>query len=222
MTQIFEKLIKLESGPHPLAGLDAVADRLEGAPPQEILEWAFDSFERSVTIATGFGAEVEAHYGIDIRGFQSALTPETQEQVYGPSLWSADPDLCCRLRKLEPMREALRRREAWITAIRRDQTAARAAARVVEWDYQFKLVKINPLAHWSRRDVWSYIASNGVPYNPLHDQGYPSIGCTHCTRAVGNGEEDRAGRWAGRAKTECGLHAAAPPSDALAPTAAEA
>src|SRR5262249_40456736 len=122
---------------------------------------------------------LEDHYRIRIRAFQTALTVEDQEQVYGPNLWSIDPDLCCRLRKVEPLKEALRPYEAWITAIRRDQTMARATARVVEWDYQWKLVKINPLARWTRRDVWSYINAYSVPYNPLHDQGYPSIGCTH-------------------------------------------
>jgi phosphoadenosine phosphosulfate reductase len=93
-----------------------------------------------------------------------------------------------------------------MTAIRRDQTAARAEARVVEWDYQWKLVKINPLARWTKNDVWSYIRKNDVPYNPLHDSGYPSLGCTHCTRAIYAGEDDRAGRWSGFGKTECGLH----------------
>jgi phosphoadenosine phosphosulfate reductase len=154
----------------------------------------------------GLRRRLEDRYGIEIRAFQSDITPEAQELSYGPKLWSTDPDLCCRLRKLEPLSEALRNRAAWMTAIRRNQTSARANAREVEWDYQWKLVKVNPLVRWSKADVWSYIRRNDVPYNPLHDRGYPSIGCTHCTRAVREGEDERAGRWSGFAKTECGLH----------------
>jgi phosphoadenosine phosphosulfate reductase len=149
---------------------------------------------------------VEDRYRIEVRALRPEMTPEEQEMIFGPKLWATDPDLCCRLRKLEPLREALAGRAAWMTAIRRDQTAARAASRVVEWDYRWGLVKINPLVRWSKSDVWSYIRKNDVPYNPLHDRGYPSIGCTHCTRAVREGEDERAGRWSGFAKTECGLH----------------
>ena len=126
---------------------------------------------------------------------------------FGPRLWSRDPDLCCRVRKLEPLKDALKGLTAWVTAIRRDQTLARARARVVEWDYIWQLVKINPMAAWTKRDVWDYIVEHNVPYNPLHDEGYPSLGCTHCTRRTAEGEPERAGRWAGHRKTECGLHA---------------
>ncbi|MCI0488728.1 MAG: phosphoadenylyl-sulfate reductase [Blastocatellia bacterium] len=150
---------------------------------------------------------IEDRYGIEIRACSSNLTPEMQDETYGPDLWLRDPDLCCRLRKLEPLKEALLGKRAWITAIRRDQTAERANARPVEWDRRWQLVKINPLVRWSKRDVWNYVMKNDIPYNPLHDQGYPSLGCTHCTRAVGRGEDERAGRWSGFAKTECGLHA---------------
>ena len=96
--------------------------------------------------------------------------------------------------------------DAWISAIRRDQTVDRAGAGVVEWDAKFGLVKVNPLAAWTKKDVWSFIMDHDIPYNPLHDQGYPSIGCWPCTRAVLFGEDERAGRWSGFAKTECGLH----------------
>ena len=95
---------------------------------------------------------------------------------------------------------------AWVSAIRREQTATRATSFKIEWDAKFELVKLNPLADWTSDDVWTYIRSRGVPYNPLHDRNYPSIGCTHCTRAVQPGEHPRAGRWAGLGKTECGLH----------------
>ncbi|HJZ69101.1 MAG TPA: phosphoadenylyl-sulfate reductase [Blastocatellia bacterium] len=154
---------------------------------------------------------LEARYGIRIRAFQSELSPEEQELKFGSKLWSRDPDLCCRLRKLEPLKDALRGKDAWITAIRRDQTLERSSARVVEWDYQWQLIKINPIVRWSKQQVWDYIAINDVPYNPLHDRNYPSIGCTHCTQPVQLGEPDRAGRWRGREKRECGLHAPAQP-----------
>jgi len=150
---------------------------------------------------------LEDRYGIRIRAFQSEVTPEQQELKFGPKLWSTDPDLCCRLRKLEPLKDALRGKDAWVTAIRRDQTIERSSARVVEWDCQWQLTKINPLVRWSKQQVWEYIARNNVPYNPLHDRNYPSIGCTHCTQPVQLGELDRAGRWRGREKRECGLHA---------------
>jgi phosphoadenosine phosphosulfate reductase len=109
---------------------------------------------------------------------------------------------------VEPLRNKLSNLRAWITSIRREQTPARAAASKVEWDEKFHLVKINPLADWTAGKVWRYIHDHDVPYNPLHDQNYPSIGCTHCTRSVRPGEDPRAGRWAGFNKTECGLHQA--------------
>jgi phosphoadenosine phosphosulfate reductase len=155
--------------------------------------------------------QIEARYGLRIHAFRTNLTPELQAKRYGPELWSRDPDLCCRLRKIEPLEEALAGLDAWVTAIRRDQTAARADAGVVEWDARYQLVKVNPLAAWNKREVWEYIVRNKVPYNPLSDRGYTSIGCTHCTRATTEGEEERAGRWPGHNKTECGLHVALRP-----------
>jgi phosphoadenosine phosphosulfate reductase len=149
---------------------------------------------------------LEQRYAIEIAAVEPELTPDRQEDVFGPRLWRFDPDLCCAMRKVDPLVEHLRDREAWATAIRRDQTPARAAARVVEWDDRFGLVKVNPLASWAREQVWDYLFEHRIPYNPLHDRGYPSIGCTHCTRAVRPGEPERAGRWSGHEKTECGLH----------------
>ena len=150
---------------------------------------------------------VEARYGINIERLYSELTPRDQEAAYGKALWANDPDQCCNLRKVEPLRRRLSTLDAWVTAIRRDQTSARAAIRKIDWDQKFDLVKISPLADWTREKVWSYVLENDVPYNPLHDRNYPSIGCTHCTRAVLPGEDQRAGRWSGSGKTECGLHA---------------
>lgn len=149
---------------------------------------------------------IEEKYGIEIRKVYSVLSPENQERSFGPALWERDPDLCCNLRKVEPLRRTLKDLNAWITSIRRDQTSARSTAQRIEWDARFGLVKINPLVDWTSTQVWSYIHDHDVPYNPLHDQDYPSIGCTHCTRAIRPGEDARSGRWPGFSKTECGLH----------------
>jgi len=149
---------------------------------------------------------IERRYGIVIERIKPELSPQLQEAFYGPALWGRDPDACCNLRKIEPLRKKLSQLDAWVTSIRRDQTPARAQARKVEWDEQFHLVKINPIVDWTSAQVWRYIHDHQLPYNPLHDQNYPSIGCTHCTRAVRPGEDARAGRWSGFTKTECGLH----------------
>jgi len=159
---------------------------------------------------------IEQKYGIKIEKVRSLLSPEEQERAHGSALWSRNPDLCCNLRKVEPLRRKLSELGSWITSIRRDQTSARSTARRIEWDANFGLVKINPIVDWTSRQVWRYIHDHDVPYNELHDQGYPSIGCTHCTRAVGAGEDHRAGRWPGFAKTECGLHIIQPVAKAAA------
>jgi phosphoadenosine phosphosulfate reductase len=149
---------------------------------------------------------LEARYGVSFERRATSLSVSEQAAQYGERLWERAPDLCCRLRKVEPLREMLKGMSAWVTAVRRDQSPARAEVRVVEWDEKFELVKINPLATWSMRDVWNYIARHDVPYNPLHDQGYPSIGCVPCTTPVQIGESPRAGRWRGTIKSECGIH----------------
>jgi phosphoadenosine phosphosulfate reductase len=105
-----------------------------------------------------------------------------------------------------PLRRAVAGFEAWISAIRRDQTEHRAKAALVQWDAKFSLVKVNPLLSWTKKEVWGFLTKHAVPYNPLHDHGYPSIGCWPCTRPVGDGDDERAGRWAGKVKKECGLH----------------
>jgi phosphoadenosine phosphosulfate reductase len=149
---------------------------------------------------------IEERYGISIERAYSLLSPEEQDRTEGAALWTRNPDACCQLRKVEPLRRKLGELDAWITSIRHDQTSVRASARRVEWDTKFGLVKVNPIVDWSSKQVWRYIHDHDVPYNELHDQAYPSIGCTHCTRAVRPGEDPRAGRWPGFAKTECGLH----------------
>jgi phosphoadenosine phosphosulfate reductase len=137
---------------------------------------------------------------------QSELSLEAQAEVHGPALWKRNPNQCCFLRKVLPLRSFLKDKEAWITGIRRDQSATRSRASVVDWDPANHCVKINPLAFWTSEDVWSYIRLHHLPYNELHDRGYPSIGCMPCTRAVAVGEDERAGRWAGTGKVECGIH----------------
>jgi phosphoadenosine phosphosulfate reductase len=150
--------------------------------------------------------KIEQRYEIKIERVVPPLSPEEQEQVHGAALWARDPDQCCNLRKVEPLRSKLRELSAWITSIRRDQSSFRKDARKIAWDANFGLVKVNPIADWSLKQVWRYLHEHSVPYNSLHDQNYPSIGCTHCTRAIQPGEDPRAGRWPGTAKTECGLH----------------
>jgi phosphoadenosine phosphosulfate reductase len=149
---------------------------------------------------------IEEKYGIAIEKVYPVLSPEEQERTHGTALWTRDPDRCCGLRKVEPLRRKLSELSAWITSIRRDQTSVRSSANRIEWDTKFGLVKINPIVDWTSKQVWRYIHDHDVPYNALHNQDYPSIGCTHCTRAVRPGEDPRAGRWSGFSKTECGLH----------------
>lgn len=169
---------------------------------------------RVITLDTGFLFpetldlidRAEARYGITVERIRPRLTPEEQAREHGDALWARDPDACCRIRKVEPMREAMAGLKAWITGVRRDQSPTRADTPVVKWDPAFGLLKVNPLVAWTEKDVWTYLMANGVPYNPLHDTGYASIGCTHCTRSIRAGEDMRAGRWSGSAKTECGLH----------------
>ena len=149
---------------------------------------------------------LEARYGVRFERRATRLSLNAQAAEHGERLWERRPDLCCQLRKIEPLKEMLSGLRGWITAIRREQSPARATAGVVERDAKFGLIKINPLARWTSREVWNYIARYDVPYNPLHDHGYPSIGCAPCTSPVQIGEDTRAGRWRGTQKTECGLH----------------
>jgi len=150
--------------------------------------------------------QLEARYGIRLERQAARLSLNAQAAQYGERLWERQPDLCCQLRKVNPLAELLVGLRAWITAIRRDQTPARAQAGIVERDPKFGLIKINPLATWSSIDVWKYIAQHDVPHNLLHKHGYRSIGCAPCTSPVQDGEDPRAGRWRGACKTECGLH----------------
>jgi phosphoadenosine phosphosulfate reductase len=149
---------------------------------------------------------IARRYGITPLAVRPKLTVEEQGAEHGQALWEREPQRCCAMRKVEPQRAFLRDYDAWITGIRRDQGSTRKATPTVQWDKAFDLVKINPLAAWDERAVWRYIAEHDVPYNPLLERGYASIGCMPCTRPVSAGEDARAGRWSGFDKTECGLH----------------
>jgi len=146
-----------------------------------------------------------ARYGIAFERYAGIPLAE-QEQLYGDSLWSRQPDACCGIRKVEPMRTALTGIDCWVSGIRREDSRTRAGAAKFGWDKRFGLWKLNPLADWTEAEVWDYIHEHEIPYNPLHDAGYPSIGCTHCTRPPGADGDARSGRWADAHKTECGLH----------------
>lgn len=137
---------------------------------------------------------------------RSVLSVEEQAKIYGERLYETNSDLCCRIRKIEPLQRALAGFDGWLAALRRDQSATRAAIKIVEWNERHQLAKIHPLAKWTRSDVWSYIVKHDLPYNRLYDDGYTSVGCQPCTRQVGAGEHERSGRWAGSLKQECGIH----------------
>jgi phosphoadenosine phosphosulfate reductase len=201
------------------------ADALDA---RELLAWALEAFHPKLALACSFQKEEAVLLDLlfelepDARVFAldtGVLFEETYdvwkqvEQRYGTvieawrgewveGLWASDPAHCCHLRKVEPLGRALAPLDAWITGLRREQSPTRANARKLEWDEPHGLWKLNPLADWTEKDVWSRIVERDLPYNTLHDQGYASIGCTHCTQP-GAGRE---GRWAGLDKTECGLH----------------
>lgn len=149
---------------------------------------------------------VKERYGVEVAMHRPDTTVEEYEQMHGGPLYKTDPGRCCGDRKLVVLRRTIQGMHCWASAIRRDQSEDRAQAPIVGWDKKFRLVKVSPLANWTKMDVWGMIEREKVPYNPLHDKGYASIGCWPCTRAVLFGEDDRAGRWSGTQKTECGLH----------------
>ncbi len=150
---------------------------------------------------------LERRYGFETAAYVPEITVADQAARFGANLWERDPDACCALRKVGPNALALEGKRAWITGIRRDQSPRRAATSVIEWNQPLGLLKVAPLCGWTDADVWDYVDRRGVPYNRLHDAGYPSLGCnTVCTTRGASMETLRAGRWRGLAKTECGLH----------------
>jgi phosphoadenosine phosphosulfate reductase len=152
-----------------------------------------ETYETWKRVEERYGIAVEVHQGPSL-GRQAA--------AHGDRLWERDPDACCDLRKVRPLERALAGADAWVSGVRREQSPSRAGTPKLGWDERHGLWKANPLADWSDEEVWRYIVEHDVPYNPLHDRGYASIGCTHCTRPGGG----RDGRWAGTGKTECGIH----------------
>jgi phosphoadenosine phosphosulfate reductase len=209
--------------------------QFQDAPPRAILEWAWARFPNrlAVTVSFGGGGLILAHLvsqidrAIPVIFLDTGLHfPETYAfktqfaERYGLTvlelhprtdpgpLYERDPDACCHIRKVEPMHRALRDYDAWVSAIRRDQSATRRRVDVLAVQHidERAVLAVHPLAHWTRKDVWRYLHEHDVPYHPLLDQGYSSIGCWPCTRPTSAGEDERAGRWSGSAKTECGLH----------------
>lgn len=150
---------------------------------------------------------VEAVYDINVVNVRPKNSVAQQDALHGKDLFARDAGACCGMRKVEPLGRALKNYSAWVTGIRRVEAPTRANAPLISWDKAFGLVKINPLAAWSDDDMQDYIDANGVLVNPLVDEGYPSIGCAPCTNKPVEGADPRSGRWAGQAKTECGLHA---------------
>jgi phosphoadenosine phosphosulfate reductase len=146
-----------------------------------------------------------ARYGLDLIR-PDVISVAEQHKQEGPNLWETDPDRCCHIRKVEPLVQALEPFDAWISGIRREQSLTRADAQRIEWSERYGVWKIQPLVDWDAKRVHAYIVVNEIPYNPLHDAGYPSIGCMPCTRPVVKGEDERAGRWADSDKIECGIH----------------
>ena len=171
------------------------------------------------TLDTGFlfpetievKSRLEKYWGIEIENATPERTIEQQAEEFGPELWKKSPDVCCSLRKVEPLQKKLGTLAVWITGLRRQQSDTREGAQILEL-YHFDvlrdlyILKANPMVNWRREDVWDYLKSRGIPYNPLHDRGYRSIGCWPCTRATDAGENERAGRWTGFDKAECGIH----------------
>jgi phosphoadenosine phosphosulfate reductase len=215
--------------------LKAKAKELENAPPEDILRYAVGRYPKiAISTAFGaegcalvhlapsikndiqvftidtdflFPESIELKYRINLSVLKGAVTIEEQNRRHGLDLWQRDTDLCCSLRKIEPTARALVGLDAWVAGLRRDQSRTRAAIDVLEL-YEPEsgpLVKVNPLLNWTRKDTWDYLFKHDVPYNRLLDEGYASIGCWPCTRPVGAGEDERAGRWNGQ-KLECGIH----------------
>lgn len=137
------------------------------------------------------------------------LTPEEQAERYGDELWKTNPEQCCKLRKVSPMFDVMAGYDVWFTGLRRSQSASRANLQMIDWDWRYQVLKVSPLVKWERSEIWAYIQEHKVPYNKLHEQGFPTVGCTHCTQPVPGstlGEYSRKGRWTSFDKTECGLH----------------
>jgi phosphoadenosine phosphosulfate reductase len=181
-----------------------VIDKLARIAPQTPVVYLDTGFQFAET--DRLKEKIRERYRIKIVEQRAELSVVEQNRLYGGKLYERDPDLCCRIRKVEPLKKALAGYDGWIAALRRDQSPTRAKIGVVEWNARHGLVKIHPLATWTRRDVWDYIVRHELPYHPLYDDGYTSIGCQPCTHRVAAGAHERSGRWEGKGKLECGIH----------------
>ncbi len=193
-------------GPEGLVILDIALRKVTPRLPVFTIDTGF-LFKETVELIR----RIEQEYGISIERLHPELTPEQQAEKFGPELFRREPDRCCHMRKVLPLQKKLLELDAMVTGLRRSQSESRKGAKIIqlqETPEGHRYVKINPLAAWSKEEVWWYIISHQLHYNPLHDRGYPSVGCTPdcCTRPTQNGEDERAGRWSGTDKKECGLH----------------
>jgi phosphoadenosine phosphosulfate reductase len=215
------------------------AEKLKGAPADEVIKWAAETFGSRLCITSsmtdavivdlaskvvpgidvlfldtgyhfaetiGTRDAVSVVYPVNVINVTPPTTVQEQDTELGPKLYARNPDLCCYLRKVVPLEKSLEPYDAWLTGVRREETDIRTDTRVVQWDAKRQMVKVNPIVEWSQQEVDDYIAKNGVLVNPLVYDGYPSIGCSTCTARVEQGADPRSGRWAGTAKTECGIH----------------
>jgi phosphoadenosine phosphosulfate reductase len=218
------------------------AEHLEGASPQEILEWAVETYGSGLALSASFGGgegmalidmiskitdevtiltidtgflfketiefreKFMRRYKLPLEVLRPGLSIEEQVEKYGEQMRTCNPELCCKVRKIEPLEKALEGYGAWMTGIRREQTPQRANTKAVAWEERYGAAKIAPLAGWSTKQVWEYVENNNISVNPLLWQGYKSIGCEPQTRPVAADENPRSGRWSGMEKTECGLH----------------
>lgn len=148
----------------------------------------------------------EKYPQLNIELKRPSISLEEQAKLYGDELWKTNPNKCCEIRKIIPLHETLTGAKAWISGLRREQSETRRHVEFINKDNKFQSIKICPLIHWTWKDVWRYVSKHQLTYNPLHDQGYPSIGCAHCTKPAYKMDDLRSGRWAGLNKTECGLH----------------
>lgn len=220
-----------DAGVPDLAELAAVAQRLEHAPASAAVQWAHERFGAGVVLAASFQdcvlvdvavravpdievvfLDTQYHFAETLwyveqvrRRYDLNLTV-VKPQTSLDDMWHSDPDACCAIRKVEPLNRALAGKGAWMSGVRRVETAARAQTPVVHWDLGRELVKVNPIATWTDDDVEGYVRDHDLPVHPLAERGYQSIGCWPCTRPVTEGEDARAGRWSGSTKVECGLH----------------
>jgi phosphoadenosine phosphosulfate reductase len=215
------------------------AETLAGAPAQDVVRWAADTFGDRMCITSSMTDAVIVHivsqvrpgvdvifldtgyhfaetigtrdavsavYPVNVINVTAAQTVAEQDEQMGSRLYSRNPDLCCYLRKVVPLEQALEPYDAWISGVRKEETHSRSDSRVVQWDARREMVKVNPIVDWTQEQVDAYIADNGILVNPLVYDGYPSIGCATCTARVEAGADARSGRWAGTGKTECGIH----------------